>query len=132
VKNYPGDLGAILQRIDHLLKVTRLSERAAGRAVGAPDYIHSMSKQYAAGTQFSCDPKKLRRLVEPLNTTWDFLWAGVGEAQRTRGRPRRTNGLQVRRDRGLVLSSTRALKMEVEGALNRIVKNGRATDDDAS
>ena len=127
----PGDIGAILQRIDHLLVLTGLSQRAAGRAVGNPDYIHTMHKQYAAGRQFSCDPKKLRRLVEPLNTTWEFLWAGIGEAQKMRGRPRRTNRLQARRDRGLVLSSTRALKMEVEDALNRIVKNGRATDDDA-
>ena len=127
----PGDLGVILQRIDHLLVLTGLSQRAAGRAAGNPDYIHTMHKQYAAGRQFSCDPKKLRRLVEPLNTTWEFLWCGIGEAQRTRGRPRSSDGLQVRRDRGLVLSSARALKMEVEEALNRIVKNRKATDDDA-
>lgn len=78
-KDEPGDLGAILKRIDELVELTGQSDRAVSiAATGTPWYIDSMKKQYRSKKQFSAKKEKLKRLVGPLNTTFEYLWRGTG------------------------------------------------------
>ena len=53
VADEPGDLGAILKRIDELLELNQMTMRQAsllavgpGEKIGNPDYIRNMKRQY--------------------------------------------------------------------------------------
>ena len=120
VGDEPGNLGVILRRIDELLELNGLSQRGASKLAGNPDYIRTMRAQHEGKAvikdgkrvilkQYSADPEKLRRLVGPLNTTWEWLWYGTGTKflPQTRGRPRKTKKFEkgvVARERYRVLA----------------------------
>ena len=109
VADEPGDLGAILRRIDELLELNQISMRAASLATGNPDYIRGMKRQYEGykttikngksivQRQYSADQNSLRRLVPVLNTTWRWLWTGEGVklVSRERGRLRKVTVIET-------------------------------------
>ena len=71
-----------------------------------------MRRQYKQRKQFSANEPDLRRLVDPLNTTWSWLWRGEGLEflPRSRRTSKKNNHdkTEIRRERHRVLTHVRS------------------------